>query len=168
MPLAKRQREIVAAARALLAAEGPEAVTVARIAAALGIKAPSLYKHFDGKRAIELALAEQGLTELAEAMEAAGEELAGLAAAYRAFARADPALYRLMTDVPPARELVALEGRVTAPLVRAVRDRDLARAVWGFLHGMAALELSGRFPPWADADAAWQKAVAAFTRGNCV
>ncbi len=168
MSLAKRQREIVAAARALLAAEGADAVTVARIAGALGIKAPSLYKHFAGKRAIELALIEQGLGELAEAMEAAGDGLGDLAAAYRAFARANPALYGLMSDGAPTREHVALEGRVTAPLVRAVGDRDLARAVWGFLHGLVALELSGRFPPWADADAAWQKGIGALARGNCV
>ncbi len=47
-----RQLEILAAARTLLAREGEEALTVARIAELLSIKAPSLYKHFKGKRQI--------------------------------------------------------------------------------------------------------------------
>ena len=36
----------------LFAENGYHAVTVEQIAAAVGIKAPSLYKHYSGKRAI--------------------------------------------------------------------------------------------------------------------
>ncbi|MGW1989834.1 TetR/AcrR family transcriptional regulator [Embleya sp. NPDC001921] len=69
-PLSARAREIVVAARELLEAEGPDAVSMRRIADRIGIKAPSLYKHFPDKSAVENALIAQGMTELAEALEA--------------------------------------------------------------------------------------------------
>jgi hypothetical protein len=47
--------------------------------------------------------------------------------------------------------------------VRAAGGQDRARAVWAFAHGMVGLELSGRFPPDADLDAAWRAGIAAFT-----
>jgi hypothetical protein len=47
--------------------------------------------------------------------------------------------------------------------VRAVGARIAPRAVWAFAHGMVGLELSGRFPPDADLDAAWPAGIAAFT-----
>ncbi|MBE2316540.1 WHG domain-containing protein [Solirubrobacter sp. CPCC 204708] len=160
-----RQREILAAARALLAAEGEAALTVARIAQALSIKAPSLYKHFAGKRAIEVGLIAQGFAEQAEALERVGTDLVELGRVYRAFALREPALYRLMTDGPlPRAELPdGLEARTAAPLVAAVGgDPDRARAAWAFAHGMVTLELAGRFPPHADLDEAWRVGLSAF------
>jgi AcrR family transcriptional regulator len=160
-----RQEEILGAARDLLAREGVEALTVARLASALNIKAPSLYKHFASKRELEVLLIAEGLEHHAAAMEVAGPNLADLAAAYRAFALENPARYRLMTARPlPRAELPeGLEARAAAPLVRAVGgDPDLARAVWAYAHGMVDLELAGRFPADADLDAAWNAAMAAF------
>ena len=49
--LSPRAREIVAAARELLEAEG--SVSMRRLADRLGIKAPSLYKHLRDKGALE-------------------------------------------------------------------------------------------------------------------
>jgi AcrR family transcriptional regulator len=164
--LTPRQEEILGAARDLLTRDGAEALTVARLAAALHIKAPSLYKHFSSKRDIEVLLIAEGLEHHAEAMEATGPGLADLAAAYRAFAVENPSRYRLMTARPLPREDLpeGLEARAAAPLVRAVGgDADLARAVWAYAHGMVDLELAGRFPADADLDAAWATAIAAFS-----
>ena len=52
-----RQR-ILDKALELFAARGYDAVSVGEIAAAVGIKAPSLYNHFSGKRAIFDAILE--------------------------------------------------------------------------------------------------------------
>ena len=41
--------EIVAAGRAILEAEGFEGLTMQRVAAAVGVRAPSLYKRVDGR-----------------------------------------------------------------------------------------------------------------------
>jgi AcrR family transcriptional regulator len=162
--LTARQQEVVAVARDLLAREGVEGLTIGRLAGALGIKPPSLYKHFAGKRHIEAVLIAEGLAAFAEALEAAGPSLADVAAAYRRYALAHPQLYRLMTEGPLPRDLLpdGLEARAAAPVLSAAGDPDLARAAWAYAHGMVALELAGRFPPGADLDRAWTKAVAAF------
>jgi hypothetical protein len=70
-----------------------------------------------------------------------------------------------MTERPLPRDLLpdGLEARAAAPVLGAVGDPDLARAAWAYAHGMVQLELAGRFPPGADLDPAWTKAVAAFT-----
>src|SRR5215211_2205657 len=107
MMLSPRAREIVAAAREILEREGPDGLTMRRLGEAVGIRPPSLYKHFPDKAAVEIALIENGFEEIAERFEAAVEgsgSLAALAVAYREFARAHPHLYRLMTTGPLPRE----------------------------------------------------------------
>lgn len=164
-----RARQIIAAARTLLEAEGPEALTMRRLADSIGITAPSLYKHFPDKSSVLTALAGEVLRETAETLEAAESVAPGsfpaLATAYRAYALAHPHLYRLTTEhlvdrtsLPPG-----LEQRAAAPLFRAVAgDQERARAAWAFAHGMVVLELNGRFPPGADLSAAWSAGIAAF------
>jgi AcrR family transcriptional regulator len=164
-PMSARQQEIVGVARVLLTGEGVEALTLGRVAQALGIKPPSLYKHFSSKRALEAVLIAEGMRMWAGALESPDPTLAGIAVAYRRFARENSELYRLMTDRPLPRELLpeGLEARAAAPVLRAAGDPDLARAVWAFAHGMVVLELAGRFPPDAELEHAWAKAVAAFS-----
>ena len=166
--LTPRAAEIVSAARELLDAEGPDGLSMRRLADRLGIRAPSLYKHLPDKAALEAALMSAGFEEQAVAFAAAAsgpDPLGGLARAYRAFARANPHLYRLLTEGPLDRDRLApgVEARAAAPLLDAVGgDADRARAVWAFAHGMTILELTGRFPPGADLDAAWERGIAAF------
>jgi AcrR family transcriptional regulator len=169
--LSPRAREIVAAARELLEAEGPEGLSMRRVAERLGIRAPSIYKHLPDKQALQAAVISEGFDELAEVFEravhGADEPVAALARAYRAHATRHPHLYRLMTERPLDRERLAagVEERAARPLVEAAGDEDAARALWAFAHGMAILELNARFPPGADLDAAWAKGVDAFRRG---
>jgi AcrR family transcriptional regulator len=68
-----RAREVVAAGRRLLEEEGPEALTMRRLAERLGIRAPSLYKHLPDKAALEAAIIATGFEEAAAAFEAAVE-----------------------------------------------------------------------------------------------
>ncbi|MGW0553085.1 TetR/AcrR family transcriptional regulator [Streptomyces sp. NPDC002926] len=171
MPDPTRAQQIVTAARELLEQEGPEALTMRRLAERVGIKAPSLYKHFPDKSSVETALIAEFLRETAEVLEAAEAAAAGsfqaLATAYRAYALAHPHLYRLATDRPLSREALpaGVEDRAVAPLLRAVGgDTDAARAAWAFAHGMTILELNGRFPPGADLAAAWVTGSAGFDR----
>jgi AcrR family transcriptional regulator len=75
---------------------------------AVGIRAPSLYKHFPEKTAVEIALINDGFAEIAErfgvALASSEDSLVELAAAYRAFVRSHWRLYRLMTAGPLPRE----------------------------------------------------------------
>jgi AcrR family transcriptional regulator len=166
-----RAREIVRAARELLEAEGPRALSMRRLAERLGIRAPSIYKHLPDKDALEAAIISEGLAEQADALGAAArnahDPIGALARAYRDYAKRHPHLYRLMTDRPLRRDLLApgVEERAAAAIIDAARgDRDLARAAWAFAHGMTILELDGRFPPSADLDAAWRRGVGALAR----
>lgn len=167
--LRPRAKEIVSVARELLEEEGPERLSMRRLADRLGIRAPSLYKHFADKQALEAALISDGFAQQAEAFETAvadtSDPLGALATAYRVFARTHPHLYRLMTERPLQRERLVpgVEDRAAHPLYHAAgEDRDLARATWAFAHGMTNLELNGRFPPDTDLDAAWERGLAAF------
>jgi AcrR family transcriptional regulator len=164
-----RERQIVAAARELLETGGADALSMRSVAARLGIRAPSLYKHFRDKQALEHALISDGFAELAAAFEAAytgptADPLAALGRAYRRFGQDHPHLYRLMTERPLDRALLVpgREDDAAAWVVRAAGgDPDLARAAFGFAHGMTILELNGRFPPDADLDAAWARGIEA-------
>ncbi|WP_372347334.1 TetR/AcrR family transcriptional regulator [Streptomyces sp. KL116D] len=161
--LTPRATEIAAEARTLLEESGPDALTMRALAHRLGIKAPSLYKHFPDKQAVEVELIAQMLTESGEACEEAERRAPGslpaLTDAYRAYALAHPHLYRLATERPLPRHALpeGLEDRAAAPLVRACGgDEDLARAAWAFAHGMVILEIHGRFPDGADLAGAWR------------
>jgi AcrR family transcriptional regulator len=163
-----RAREIVEAARRILESDGGSALTMRRLAADLGMKAPSLYKHFPDKESLELELVVLGFEETTAAFEAAlasrpRSQIAALGVAYRDYARAHPHIYRLMTDRPLPRERlpVGLEYRATAPLTQAMGSVAGARAAWALAHGLVMLEINGRFPADADVDAAWDVGVTA-------
>jgi AcrR family transcriptional regulator len=167
--LSERAQAIVAAALKLLEEEGREALSMRRLADRIGIRAPSIYKHLPGKRALENALISAGFEQMTALFEAAladaEDPVVAIAAAYREFAHGHPHLYRLMTDQPLDRANLApgAEDRAARPIFEAVgRDRDLARAAWAFAHGMTILELNGRFPPDADLDAAWRRGLEGF------
>jgi AcrR family transcriptional regulator len=169
--LGPRATEIVAAARRLLDEEGPEALTMRRLGEALSMKAPSLYKHLPGKGAVEGLLVEQALLELGTRLRAAVDGLTPdravgpLLAAYRRAALDEPALYQLATVGPRVRELLApgLEDWSGEPFLLVMGEPYLAQVVWSAAHGMASLELDGRYPPDTDTEQTWAAATAAFT-----
>ncbi len=167
--LTPRGRQIVGAARAILDDEGVDALTMRRIGARLGIRAPSLYKHFPDKQSLEASVISVGFEEQAAMFEAAIDgsldPLGDLAAAYRSFARGHPHLYRLMCTRELRRDLLVpgVEARAGRTIYLAVgEDAHRARAAWAFAHGMTMLELDRRFPPGADIDAAWREGIDAF------
>jgi AcrR family transcriptional regulator len=169
--LSPRAREIVDAALELLEEEGANGLSMRRLAERLGIRAPSIYKHLPDKQALEAAIISAGFELQAAAFESAMQDepdrLGALARVYRAFAKAHPHLYRLMTEHELRRDLLTpgVEARAGLSVVEAVGgDADLARAAWAFAHGMTILELDRRFPPDADLDAAWERGIGAFRR----
>jgi AcrR family transcriptional regulator len=163
--MSTRRAEIVDAALELLEEEGAEGVSMRRIGDRVGMRAASLYKHFPNKEALEAAMISVGFERQAAAFETAGSDLRAITRVYRDFARANPHLYRLMTERALKRELLkpGVEDRAAAPVIEATGgDRDAARAAWAFAHGMTILELNERFPPGADLESAWTRGLEAF------
>lgn len=184
-PLSPRATELVAAARELLEAEGPEALTMRELATRLGIRAPSIYKHFAGKEALETVLVEEGLLAMGTVCYRAvtrpgepdqrepdpsrggpreGGPIAALARAYRAEARRTPNLYRLVTrpDFPRADIVDGLEAWAGTPFRLATGEPYSAQALWAYVHGMVILEIDDRFLAGSDLDQTWARGIAAF------
>ena len=141
------------------------------LATELGIKAPSLYKHVDGKGELEAALISDGLISQAEAYEKAvtdgDDPTLSIANAYRRWAHEHRHLYALMNSGPIPRDRIpdeVSERPVAAVLDAFGGNRELARAAWAFAHGMITLELADRFPPEADLDQTWHTGITAITQ----
>ncbi len=171
-PRPARVAQIIEAARRLLEEEGPDSLTMRRLADELGIQAPSLYKHFAGKAGVELALIEDGLVDIGQvshrAIQQPGSEsrLDALLTAYHRYSVSHPNLYRLATSGPLPREQLpsGLEEWAGNPWFVVTGDPSLAQALWSFAHGMVILELDDRYPPGSDLDQTWRTGAAAFSR----
>ena len=160
-----RRDEILDVAATVLEEEGPEALTMRELAARMGIRAPSLYKHVRDKDDIVVGLQERALIDMGRHLGGAAPGLVGLAQSYRSWAKAHPRLYEVATRHSLARDRIApgVESAAAAPIVAAAGgDEHLARALWALAHGLVDLELSDRFPPGADLDATWRTALAGF------
>jgi len=165
---AGRQARIVACAIERLEAGGMEAVTMRRLAEALGMGTMTLYTYFENRSALLRAMIREGFARLSAACEAAStlrteSSWRGGARAYLHFATDHPALYKLLFDFPlepdPGGEDLVAAGM--APLLGKVRARleargELAGAAlerrarrdtarfWIALHGLASLAIADR------------------------
>lgn len=172
---------VVRAAAALADAEGPEALTLARLAARLGVRPPSLYNHLAGLDALRRELALLGLREVTErvgqaAVGRAGEDAAlAVATAYRAYARARPGVYAASVRAPEPADAAWQEAadRLLAIVVAALAAFDLdgddalhaVRGLRAVLHGFVALEAVGGFGLPLDLDESFRRSVLAYLAG---
>lgn len=164
-----QRRLLLDAAGRLLETEGPQALTMRRIAGELGCSTSVLYTMFGGKAGVAEGLWCEGFERLHAALSAAAaaagsaDPLARLAAmgrAYRESARADRSYYAVMfqRSIPgfaPSPEARAVSLRPLQLLVDAVtacmeagvfRSADpgyVARVLWAASHGSVSLELAG-------------------------
>lgn len=158
---------LLRAARDLLEERGPSSLGLREIARRVGVSAPSAYHHFPSLDAIAVGLAEQGAAEMAEALRVLPDGNQSLllrtGAAYVAFARANPALYRLMfgEGFPIASKsgqavrdlrLRSYEAIRTA-LAKRMPESELPIAalfLWSVVHGLALLMIDGQVGPEKD------------------
>ena len=98
-------RALVEAARRILEAEGQSALSLRAVAREAGVSPAAPYHHFKDKCELIDAVAHQGWSKLHEVIAKARadaaspeEALSNIGVAYVAFARANPALYRVMYD----------------------------------------------------------------------
>jgi AcrR family transcriptional regulator len=162
-------------------AEGLPAVTLARVAGDLGVRAPSLYNHVDGRAGLVRAIALRGVRELTAALREAAvgrsgaDALTAAARAYRAYAHAHPGRYAA-TVAAPARddaEHRAAADETIEVLVAVLRGWGLegddaihaVRAFRSAVHGFVAIEAAGGFAMAVDVDESFDRLVAALAGG---
>jgi AcrR family transcriptional regulator len=158
---------IAVEARGLLEREGPDAMSMRRVAQAVGVSATAIYRHYPDRAAVLSELADQGFEELAalfeRALQAGGtasSRLLKVADVTVDFAIAHPRLYELMFLKQRAgarsypRDFRA--GRSpTANLVAQVLDEltggksskngwQVAFEIGALSHGLIMLYLGGR------------------------
>ncbi len=183
MPRAGLDTEAVVDAAARLAdAEGLHAVTLARLAAALDVRPPSLYAHVGGLEDLRRRLGARGARELAVALgrAAAGragrDALGAVAHAYRAYAGEHPGCYaaaQRARELQHSEEALAAGQAVTDVVLAVLRGYDLhdddavhaTRIVRVALHGFVALEAEGGFAIELSLDETFERLIAALDRG---
>jgi AcrR family transcriptional regulator len=155
------------AAGELLAAEGPAALTLRRLAARAGTTTQSIYTLFGGKEGIVRAMYREGYERLATRIRTVateGEplvELLDLGRVYRAAALASPNYYTVMFGNPvpefePNAEDIAISRGTLELLAGAVQRaieagklrpevdaHEIAQWLWAVAHGLVSLELAG-------------------------
>jgi AcrR family transcriptional regulator len=177
------QRQLLLdAASQLLETEGPEALTMRRIASAVGSSTSVLYSMFGSKAGIAEALWREGFERLYAALAAVdGDDplarLAAMGQAYRDSALSNHSYYGVMFARPipefvpsaeayevslrPLRLLTdAVEACIEAGVFRRVDPAHAARVLWAASHGVVSLELAG-YEGAIDADACYRDLLAA-------
>lgn len=156
----------------LLTSDGPDALSLRRLAAEAGTSTSAVYALFGGKAGILRALFIEAFTRFAAHLDTvtpSDDPLADLIAlghAYRASALADPHLYAVMFGSPvpgfePTQEDYAHSEATFKTLLDAVRRASaagllieaepdvIATALWANVHGLVSLELRGALKPGA-------------------
>ncbi|HEY6013592.1 MAG TPA: TetR-like C-terminal domain-containing protein [Candidatus Limnocylindrales bacterium] len=169
----------VAAGRAILESDGLEALTMSRVAAAVGVRAPSLYKRVSGRSELIRLIANDVAIDLTHRLDVAGtpsDPAAGLraiAVAFRAWALAHPEAYHLLFDRLPedARVDPQVNARSAEALLRTAAELagerhalDAARTVVAWANGFLNMELAGAFRLGGDVDEAFDFGVERLTR----
>jgi AcrR family transcriptional regulator len=163
------RRALLDAASGLLLEEGPGALTMRRVAGAVGCSTTVLYTMFGGKEGLADALYREGFERLRRRLEAVDgapgpqARLGALAHAYRDSALAERSYYGVMFQqaIPgfrPSPGSLAVAGASLEVLTRAVGaamaagvlrpgdPRAVAEVLWAAVHGAVSLELAGHFP----------------------
>lgn len=173
---------IVNTAREMIEAVGVEQLSLGRLAAELGIKAPSLYRYVEGKDGLLQAVNTRTVERLFEAMNAAletapadpVERLLALSQAYRAFAQDNPQTYaQAMTNTVDARrpdetymvQLVLPLQAMMAEVAGEERSLPALRGLLALVHGFCLLEFAQQLRRGGDLDAAFSDSVRAYIRG---
>lgn len=173
--------QVVEQAIRIADAEGLEAVTLARVAAELGVRAPSLYNHIDGRDALIRAISLRAVRELTDALRAAAvgrsgaDALTATAVAYRDYARAHPGRYATSVTAsrPGDEEHAARGAEAVGVLLDVLRAWNLEgeeaihtiRAIRSALHGFVSLEAAGGFGMPLDLDDSFAHLLAVLAGG---
>jgi AcrR family transcriptional regulator len=159
------ERELLAAAEAVLVRDGPGGLTVRAVAAQAGIAPMGVYNRLGGKDGLVDALLIRGFDQLKAACDAtvgpdATARFYDCGRRYREFALANPHFYAIMFedavphdfDNPEVGEhadaafnalIRIVELTAAAGAIAAANPAEVAQQIWAAVHGAVALELKG-------------------------
>ena len=186
-----RTELIQAAIRVLLREGDGGALTLSGVAREAGVSTPSIYRHFEDRGQLMLAVIEQLSTDLAHFRDAAEEALADPTPWQRLLARSDayveyglnqPGPYRLLYQgvalraVPNPTQAAFGQPMLdrTAEIVQEIAAADqadpiadpprTALLIWSGLHGIVTLRIDKDTIPWPDAHQLAHQMLAALVR----
>ena len=164
-PSADVERELLAAAEAVLVREGPGGLTVRAVATEAGIATMGVYNRLGGKEGLVDALLIKGFDRLRAACDAAsGPDMRArffdCGRRYREFALANPHFYAIMFEDAIPHEFAnpevaehaeaafyalvrVVELAAAAGVIAAANPIETAQQIWSTVHGAVALELKG-------------------------
>ena len=163
--------DIVREGRQILESEGLEQLSMARVARAVGVRAPSLYKHVRDRGDLIRLIGNDAVAERDARIRAASgsgdprQDLHAMARVHRAFAHDYPETHRLLWSRLPDdwRVDADLNARASEPVLRAVAalagEADAlvaARTFVAWAQGFVSMELAGAFRLGGDVDAAFE------------
>lgn len=173
--------QVIDAAVSIADRDGLGAVTLARVAGSLGVRAPSLYHHISGHDGLMRAIALRGLAELTASLQAAAlgragtEALRAMAHAYRDYAHAHPGAYAATLRAPAPGDTEYEEaGRAAVAVMAAVlrewhlEDEEMlhaVRVIRSGLHGFVSLEAGGGFALPLDLDRSFERLIETLAAG---
>ncbi len=172
----------------LIAADGPKALSLRKLAADAGTSTTAVYSLFGSKPDLVNALYTEGFRRFGARMAGtpltgdAVEDLVALGSAYRTSALADPHLYGIMfsRSVPgfePNEDAEKLARETLKPLERIIRravadgvfldapPETIAVGCWALVHGLVSLELTGNLPEEFDVTGSYEAALRANASG---
>ena len=160
--------QVIDAAAQVADTDGLDGLTMAAVAAAVGVQSPSLYSHVDGLAGLRRAMAVEAARRLGSALADATrgrdgvDALRAIANAYRAFAMKHPSLYAAMLPVPqmsddeayavfsaPVRVIAEVLAGLGLPPEEAV---PVIRSFRSAVHGFVTLQAGGGFGMPDDVD----------------
>jgi AcrR family transcriptional regulator len=150
--------ELILECTQMIATEGLQAFSLRKLADRVGIKAPSIYEHFEHKEALLDVARNRALTELGNAMASycTGDDprqrLITTAMGYLRFAEDHPCLFTLLfTELPSKRSGLKEPPKAASPyalLLTRVKDflgdncqdaEVMSLGIWSLVHGVAVL-----------------------------
>ena len=168
--------DVVQAAADIADERGYQQLTIGLVAARLGIRAPSVYKHVSGLAELQRELAIRAMAELGAAVAAAAagragrDALAGLARACRDYVVAHPGRYAATVGAEfagPGDPLLASSTRVIGLIAAVLRGYDIPepdlvhaiRTVRCVLHGWCMLQLTNAFQWSGDVECSFEQLI---------
>ncbi len=166
------RNDLIEAGIRLLEEVGPEALQARRVAAEVGASTMTVYTHFEGMPGLLSAIVGEAFIRFGAALGSVAPtddpvaDFLVMGVAYRRYALDNPQRYRLMFGLTALRTgsvldvtaepeegepaivaydqlVTAVQRMIHAGRIRADPARQVAARIWGLIHGVVLLELTG-------------------------